>query len=88
LNMSIHVTSTRQGPALGSAIMGAVVAGVYEDITQAADKMHAQEKPVYMPNPEHVKLYDSLYADYCELQAYFGQGGNNVMKRLLARRQK
>ena len=87
LNMPIHVTATKQGPALGSAIMGAVAAGVYENIAGAADKMHAPEKCVYMPDPERAKLYDAMYADYCELQAYFGQGGSDVMKRLLARRQ-
>ena len=87
LNMPIHVTATKQGPALGSAIMGAVAAGVYEDIAGAADKMHAPEKCVYMPDPERAKLYDAMYADYCELQAYFGQGGSDVMKRLLSRKQ-
>lgn len=86
LNMPIHVTATRQGPALGSAIFGAVVAGLYEDVAQAAAKMHAPEKCVYMPDAARVEKYNEIYRDYCELQAYFGEGGSDVMKRLLKRK--
>lgn len=82
LNMPIHVTATKQGPALGSAIWGAVAAGVYADVEQAAQKMHAPEACVYMPDALRAKQYELLYQEYCKLQAYFGQGGNDVMKRL------
>lgn len=90
LNMPIRVTSTKQGPALGSAIMAAVAAGSqsggYDTIAEAAVHMHAPEMCIYSPNPAHSKLYDEMYQDYCMLQAYFGQGGNNVMKRMLQRK--
>ena len=90
LNMPIHVTATKQGPALGSAIMAAVAAGKhnggYAAIREAAAHMHAPEMGVYMPNKAHGELYDEMYRDYYMLQAYFGQGGNNIMKRMLQRK--
>ena len=90
LNMPIHVTATKQGPALGSAIMAAVAAGAqnggYASTCEAAKHMHAPEMCTYSPNPAHSTLYDEMYEEYCALQAYFGQGGNNVMKRLLQRK--
>ncbi|MBR5231797.1 MAG: ribulokinase [Clostridia bacterium] len=90
LNMPIHVTATKQGPALGSAIMAAVAAGEqnggYTSITEAAERMHAPEMGIYEPHAEHSKQYDEMYRDYCMLQAYFGQGGNNIMKRMLQRK--
>ena len=90
LNMPIHVTATKQGPALGSAIMAAVAAGEqkggYATIREAAAHMHALELCTHSPNKAHSKLYDEMYRDYCMLQAYFGQGGNNIMKRMLLRK--
>ena len=37
---------------------------------------------VYYPDPENVKLYDRLYAEYKKLHDYFGRGENDVMKKL------
>ena len=36
----------------------------------------------YEPNPDAVKVYDKLYAEYKILHDYFGRGANDVMKRL------
>ena len=43
---------------------------------------------VYEPNPESQRIYDELYALYCELHDSFGRKGTSfdhyeVMKRLL-----
>ena len=90
LNMPIRVTATKQGPALGSAIIAAVAAGAenggYSTFGEAADHMHAPDMRTYIPNPQHTKIYDEMYQDYCVLQAYFGQGGNDIMKRLIQRK--
>ncbi len=37
---------------------------------------------VYVPNPEHHKVYEKLYAEYVILRDYFGRGANDMMKRL------
>ncbi|MDF2563768.1 MAG: araB [Massilibacillus sp.] len=39
---------------------------------------------IYQPMPEHVTVYDKLYAEYDKLHDYFGRGANDVMKRLKA----
>jgi L-ribulokinase len=37
---------------------------------------------LYLPNPENVKIYDKVYAEYKILHDYFGRGANDVMKLL------
>ncbi len=37
---------------------------------------------IYRPTAERHKKYTGLYNEYIQLHDYFGQGGNNVMKRL------
>jgi L-ribulokinase len=71
-----------QAPALGSAMHAAVAAGVYPDITAAADKMGKLKSEVVTANPANKAVYDQLYAEYKMLYDYFGRGQNDVMKRL------
>jgi L-ribulokinase len=87
-NREFAMVRSAQACALGSAMHGAVAAGVqaggYRDIFQAAAKMGGLKEKVYKPIPENVKLYNQLYADYQRLYDYFGRGTNDVMKRLKA----
>lgn len=86
LGMPVHVADTKQGPALGSAIFGAVAAGVYENVAQAARAMGAGCAKVYQPIEENQTVYEALYQEYKILHDYFGRGENRVMKRLKALR--
>jgi len=85
-NMPIKIAGSAQAPALGSAIFGAVAAGKarggYDTVNEASEAMSSLSDIVYVPNPENVKIYDKLYAEYKILHDYFGKGGNDVMKRL------
>ena len=82
----IRISGSEQGPAVGSAMWGAVAAGSEEggfDTIQDAAKVIAKVKEtIYRPIPENKKIYDELYAEYKHLHDYFGRGENNVMKRL------
>jgi L-ribulokinase len=82
----LKVTASRQTPALGSAMFGAVAAGQasggYDSIFDAAPKMARLQKETFRPNPSAQKVYDRLYAEYLTLHDYFGRGANDVMKRL------
>jgi L-ribulokinase len=82
----IKVGASSQAGALGSAMFGAVAAGVaaggYDSIIEAAPKMAQLKAERYHPNPENKKIYDRLYAEYLRLHDYFGRGENNVMKTL------
>ncbi len=80
------ISASKQTPALGSAMFGAVAAGKarggYDTIFDAAQHMARLKDEVYKPIPENQKVYDQLFAEYVRLHDYFGRGENNVMKRL------
>jgi len=82
----IKVTASKQTPALGSAMFGAVAAGKaaggYDSIFEAARHMASLKEETFKPKPADQKVYDLLYAEYLRLHDYFGRGENNVMKRL------
>jgi L-ribulokinase len=84
------VSASKQTPALGSAMFGAVAAGKaaggYGSIFDAAKTMAHLKDDVYRPVPEHRAVYDTLFSEYLQLHDYFGRGGNDVMKRLKALR--
>ena len=82
LGRPIGVCQSTQAGALGSAIYGAVAAGVYPDFASAAKAVGAPVAKTYTPNPENQKAYEKLYDEYVKLHDYFGRGGNDVMHRL------
>ena len=82
LGRTIGVCQSTQAGALGSAIYGAVAAGIYPDLASAAQAMGAPVTKTYTPNPENQKAYEKLYGEYVTLHDYFGRGGNDVMHRL------
>jgi L-ribulokinase len=80
----LHVIGSDQGPALGSAIHAAVAAAAYSDVPSAAEAMGRIDRDVYRPDAARADVYDELYAEYVKLHDYFGRGGNPVMYRLRA----
>src|SRR5579862_640165 len=58
------VSRSAQTCALGSAIAGAVVAGVYKNVTDAQKKMTGLKPQIYRPNPQAHKIYRELYPIY------------------------
>ena len=82
----IKVAASKQTPALGAAMFGAVAAGSaaggYDNIFDATAKMARLKKQSYKPRPAAQKVYNELYGEYCTLHDYFGRGTNEVMKRL------
>ncbi|MBW3622540.1 MAG: ribulokinase [Armatimonadetes bacterium] len=90
LQTELKVARSSQACALGSAMWGAVAAGAgsggYDSIQDAAGKMAGLRPKTYPPNPAHREVYDALYAEYLTLARYFGEGGNDVMRRLRALR--
>ncbi|HLF73589.1 MAG TPA: FGGY-family carbohydrate kinase, partial [Anaerolineales bacterium] len=82
----LKVSASNQTSALGSAMFGAVAAGKalggYDSIYDAARVMAHLKDEVYIPDSEHQKVYNRLYAEYLLLHDTFGRGANDVMKRL------
>jgi len=89
LDCPMRISASGQACALGSAIFGAVVAGIYPDATAAQQVFCRFKDTVYRPRPEAVAAYRPLYGLYRELHDSFGIAGvsfdhSQVMKRLLA----
>lgn len=78
----LSVGITQQPGARGSAVFGAVAAGVYPDVKAASAAMGAKEEGVYQVDEERARLYDPLFEEYTTLHDYFGRGANPVMHRL------
>lgn len=87
-NKEIMISSSKQAPALGAALFGAVAAGSerggYDTIESASENMSQLQDKVYVPDPSNVEWYNLLFNEYKILHDYFGKGENNVMKRLKA----
>ncbi|WP_304943868.1 ribulokinase [Vallitalea guaymasensis] len=85
-NMEIKISASKQTPALGSAMFGAVAAGKcnggYDSIIEASEHMAKVKDESYAPIEENVQIYNKLFAEYKRLYQYFGTGENDVMKRL------
>ncbi|WP_309118860.1 ribulokinase [Paenibacillus sp.] len=87
-NREIKIADSKQTPALGAAMFGAVAAGAanggYDNIVDAAKRMARVREETFQPIPENVAVYEKLYQEYNALHDYFGRGANDVMKRLKA----
>ncbi len=72
----VQISRSAQTCALGSAVAGAVVAGVdaggHADFTRAAAAMTGVRDEVFTPVPAHQAIYDRLYALYRRLHDAFG----------------
>jgi len=84
----MKVSRSAQTCALGSAIAGAVVAGVHKDFASAQKAMTGLKPRVYKPDPKAHAVYRDLYVLYRKLHDAFGTrewNGNlfDVMKQLL-----
>jgi L-ribulokinase len=84
----LSLIGSEQGPALGAALHAAVAAGAYPDVPAAARVMGRKRAAVYQPDEASADVYDEMYAEYMLLHDYFGRGGNEVMHRLRALRER
>lgn len=85
----MKISRSAQTCALGAAIAGAVVAGIYPDCETAQKAMTGLKPRVFKPNAKAHQVYQKLYALYRTLHDAFGTqawNGNlyQVMKDLLA----
>lgn len=85
-NLPIKIADSQHTPALGAAMFAAVAAGKeaggFNTIIEATEKMARIKEESINPIPENATIYDRIYSEYKRLHDYFGQGENDVMKRL------
>jgi L-ribulokinase len=83
LNRPMKVSRSSETCALGSAIFGAVVGGVYSTTEEAQEKMTGLGDVVYDPDANAVRAYDELYEIYRSLHDSFGLAGEHDMSRVM-----
>ncbi|MFC2126623.1 ribulokinase, partial [Bacteroidota bacterium] len=70
LNMPIKVAQSEQTPALGAAMLAAVVSGLYTDTKEAQEALGSGFDTEYYPIEENVKVYRKLYERYNQLGTF------------------
>lgn len=88
-NRPMKVSRSAQTCALGAAIFGAVVGGVYDRVERAQQKMTGVKPRSYRPNKAAAAVYAELYPLYRQLHDSFGGESpavpvQDIMKRLIA----
>jgi len=64
LGIPVKVARTDQAGALGAAMCASVVAGVYESISAAQEKMGGGFEKIYVPDEKRHNRYNQLYTKY------------------------
>jgi len=82
LNRPVHVVTTTQGGALGSAIIAAVASGAYPTAQDAITAMASPVDRSYAPIPENVRTYETLYGIYKALHDQLGGPGRSLIQTL------
>lgn len=86
IGREVRASRVQHASAVGAAIYAAAAAGLtlggYRDVRDAIDRMGWKEYEIYRPRPGERRFYADFYREYLELARYFGEGGNDVMKRL------
>jgi len=82
LGREIAVGASKQAPALGAAMHGAVAAGEYGSITDASRRMARASTELFRPTPDAHATYNQLYTEYVRLHDLFGRGGDQAMRTL------
>ena len=67
LNIPIKIAKSDQVCALGAAMCASVVAGIHSDIDKAKESMGSGFVSEFIPKPENVKIYETLYKKYMDL---------------------
>ncbi len=73
-NMSVKTVTSKEGPALGAAILAGVASGVYTDVKSACDsliKCKSQREPNAANNAEYERLYKIYRTLYPALKSSF-----------------
>lgn len=76
-NRPMKISRSPQTCALGAAVFGAVVGGVYADVAKAQRRMTGVKPEVYRPNKFAAQVYAELYRLYCVLHDAFGRPGGS-----------
>ncbi|MBV9368013.1 MAG: ribulokinase [Solirubrobacterales bacterium] len=78
----VHVPETKEIPARGAALFGAVAAGVYPDIDSAIAATRPTQVRTYRPDADAKTTYDRVYAIYRSLYDILGRSEVGLLHEL------
>jgi L-ribulokinase len=81
LGREIVVGASKQAPALGAAMFGALAGGVYKSISETSTHMAHESGESFTPDAAAHEVYNRLYTEYVRLHDLFGRG-DDVMREL------
>ncbi|HYF51113.1 MAG TPA: ribulokinase [Planctomycetota bacterium] len=82
LNLPVKVAASDQAVALGSAILGALAAGLFDNMNAAIGKMTRPPARTYQPNAAERRAYDRLFGLYQRCHDIFGREQQQIMVEL------
>ena len=75
-NMPIKTAKTTQACALGSAMIAAAAAGVYDSVTAASEAMGSNYAAIYTPDPAKHEKLEKRYQEYLRLGKHWEDFSN------------
>jgi L-ribulokinase len=78
----VHVPASREVPARGAALFGAVAAGHFPDIRAAIEATRPKPARSYLPDPSAREIYDEVYAIYRRLYDQLGRSDVELLHGL------
>lgn len=67
LKCKVTTIASKEGPALGAAILAGVAAGIFSSVEEGCDKLVVKGEAEANPNEAEVKRYDAIYELYQSL---------------------
>jgi L-ribulokinase len=80
--LRVTVPASREVPARGSALFGAVAAGIFGDISEAIGALRPDVGHTYEPRADAKETYDRMYAVYRDLYDLLGRARVELLHRL------
>jgi L-ribulokinase len=80
--LSVQVPASREIPARGSALFGAVAAGAFESIGSAIQATRPATATTYEPDPDAKRAYDEVYAVHRRLYELLGRSEAGLLHGL------
>ncbi len=71
--LNVHLPGSEEIPARGSALFGALAAGVYTNISEAIAALRPELARTYRPNAAATRIYDQVYEIFRELYELLGR---------------
>jgi L-ribulokinase len=78
----VHVPDSKEIPARGAALFGAVAAGVFDDIASAISATRPSSLRTYTPDPAAKQTYDRVYEIYRRLYDILGRSEVDLLHGL------